>query len=665
MTGYPVFVVKAWCLGGVALFGVALTAHADLTTLSLEDLLSSEVISASRFPQQAREAPSAVSVITAREIREHGWRTLAEALANVRGTVTANDRGYSYIGPRGFLRPGDYNTNLLLLVDGVRINDNIYHGAPMGGEFPLDMELIERIEFVPGPGASVYGNNAFLGVVNVVTRSGSSYAGTEANVGVGTHGMRRVHASMGNAGKGQDWLVSVSHASSKGHDFYYPELDQPGNNNGRADDLDGEQVSRAYAHLRRGDLQVSGLWADRVKANPTAPFDSLVGDARSELQDRHAHVMAHYDHDLTTGLKLSVLADYGDYHFRNDSPGDRTVVLGDPNLYRDNAYGRWLNLQARATDARMPGHKWVYGVEWQKDLKNLQQGVDMTSGAPYADISARRQTTAVYSQDEWRLSPVWLLNLGARYDYHEGLGGALNPRLGLIQQISPRTTVKYLYGSAYRAPTAYELAYDDAASGTQSMKGNPDLKAERIRTYEMTLEHESATHWLYTGTLFHYRIRDLINQIQDPLDSMLVYVNQNRVSASGLGMQAERRWQDGTHLRVSLNRQQAEDELGQRVTHSPDVLAKLLATIPLGTWRAGMEAHYTGARQTTGGNSAAGFWLVHANLMAPRSKGGGEFSLRVTNLFNQHYDDPGGAQHEQTLLPQDGRALEVRYAWMF
>jgi iron complex outermembrane receptor protein len=643
------------------LFGLLLAfgqgARADLTAMPLEALLSSEIITASRFPQQAREAPAAVTVISARDIQEHGWRVLGDALMSVRGTVVANDRAYSYLGPRGLLRPLDYNTHVLLMVDGARINDNIYHQSPIGMEFPLDLELVERIEFVPGPGSSIYGNNAFLGVVNIITRSGARLDGTEAGVDIGSYGQRRVRISHGGAAHGQDWLLSLSHSQRDGADFSFPEL--AAYNGGMAENLDGETDTRAYARLNSGDLSLTAFWSRRQKANPSAPYYGLVGDPRADLEDRHGHLGLSYDWQLAPNLAMNLLADYGDYRFHNDLPGDRSVA-NDSDLYRDSAVGRWINLQARVTDSRGEDHKWVYGMEWLQDLERSQKGVDLTTGEVYADVAARGQQLSLYAQDEWRLRPGWLLNIGARYDHHSSFGGALSPRLALIQQVGPRTTLKYLAGSAYRAPNAFESSYDDGISANPTQYANPNLGPERIHTLEFVAEHETAEHWLLTGVLFQYRIKNLIGFD----DTLSMYVNQGTVNSSGAAIEAERRWQSGSRLKLSLEQQHARDMDG-RVSHSPEWTAKLLASVPLGTWRLGIEGYHVGARLTTDGSEIKAYNIAHLNLVAPRFKSGGEFSLRIANLFDTTYHDPAGYQHEQTRIPQDGRTLEARFNWRF
>jgi outer membrane receptor for ferrienterochelin and colicin len=148
-------------------------AATDLTALSLEQLLDVAIVGASKYEQKQSDVAAAVSVITRREIKTFGWRTIDEALASLPGVHLTYDRQYSYLGLRGFGLPGDLSTRVLVMVDGNRINDPVYDAGPVGREFPVDIDLIERIEFIPGPGGAVYGQNAMFGVVNVITRSGA------------------------------------------------------------------------------------------------------------------------------------------------------------------------------------------------------------------------------------------------------------------------------------------------------------------------------------------------------------------------------------------------------------------------------------------------------------------------------------------------------------
>jgi len=127
----------------------------ELTLADLGAIRVDTVNGASQFVQQVIEAPSSVTIITADQIQKHGYRTMAEALGSAPGLYISNDRSYNYLGMRGFSRPGNYNNRVLVLIDGHRLNDNIYDAAFLGGAFPTDIDLIQRIEVIRGAGLIV------------------------------------------------------------------------------------------------------------------------------------------------------------------------------------------------------------------------------------------------------------------------------------------------------------------------------------------------------------------------------------------------------------------------------------------------------------------------------------------------------------------------------
>lgn len=147
----------------------------DLSHASLEELMNIKVYTASTYLQTAETAPSLVTVVTADQIRKYGYRTLADILRSVGGFYVTSDRNYSYVGVRGFARPGDYNTRILLLVDGHRLNDSVYGSSFVGFDALLDVDLIERVEIIRGPTSSLYGTNAFLAVVNVIPKTANKF----------------------------------------------------------------------------------------------------------------------------------------------------------------------------------------------------------------------------------------------------------------------------------------------------------------------------------------------------------------------------------------------------------------------------------------------------------------------------------------------------------
>src|ERR1035437_7331573 len=180
----------------------------DLSEASLEQLGNIQIYSASKHLQPSGDAPSSVTVITADEIREHGYRSLADILRTVRSFFVTYDRNYSSLGVRGFARPGDFNTRILLLVDGHRLNDNIYDEAMIGTEYPVDVDLIERIEIVRGPVSSLYGSNALFAVINIVTKHASDLSGLELSAEAASYNTYKGSISYGRVLPQLELLVS-------------------------------------------------------------------------------------------------------------------------------------------------------------------------------------------------------------------------------------------------------------------------------------------------------------------------------------------------------------------------------------------------------------------------------------------------------------------------
>ncbi len=125
-------------------------ANTRLEELNLEDLMNISITGASKYEQKQQQVAAAISVLTRNDFRTYGWRTLNEALASLPGVHATHDNQYNYLGMRGFGLPGDSNTRVLITINGNRINDATYDAGPTGRDFPLDIDLIERIEFIPG-----------------------------------------------------------------------------------------------------------------------------------------------------------------------------------------------------------------------------------------------------------------------------------------------------------------------------------------------------------------------------------------------------------------------------------------------------------------------------------------------------------------------------------
>lgn len=637
----------------------------DLAHLGLEDLMQIEIAtvkSASKFEQKVTEAPSSVSIITAADIKYYGYRTLADILKSVRGFYVTYDRNYHYIGIRGFGRPGDYNTRILLLVDGHRINDNIFDQAPIGTDFILDTDLIDRVEIIRGPGSSIYGSNAFFGTINVITKRGRDMKGMEASGEIGRSAAYKSRVSYGTRfGRDAETIISGSLYDTKGRDLYFREFDNPASNNGMAMNADSDRYRSLFSNTRVHDFSLQGAYISREKGIPTAPWGTIFNDPRTHTTDERGYLDLKYERALSDWMGIAARLFYDHYRYGGDYVYDIPPVV---TLNRDSARGEWRGGEIRITGKLPEKHTWIAGAEFQDNFHQEQHNFDE---APYRenlhDIR-KSQTAAAYIQDEFIVSERLILNAGIRYDHFSTFGESVSPRLALIYKPFEMTALKLIYGEAFRAPNIYELyAKDDVTT-----KSNPNLSPETIKTYEVALEHYFPNNVYATFSLFLYRIKNLITQETDPADGLLVFNNVDRVRAKGVEVEVGHKWPIGVEGRISQTYVETRDtETGQILTNSPRNLSKLNLLVPVikGKFFAGAEAQYTGSRKTLSGNEVDYSLVANLNLLSKNIIRDLEVSGSIYNLFNTKYSDPGAGEHVQDSLRQDGRGVRFKVVYKF
>ncbi|WP_170228256.1 TonB-dependent receptor plug domain-containing protein [Denitratisoma oestradiolicum] len=637
------------------------TPFDDLLQVPMEKLVAVTVDGASKRPQPPEEAPSMVSLITADEIRHQGWRTLDEALASLRGVHVTSDRANSYLGIRGFGRPGDYNSRLLLLIDGLPINDGVYDQALIGNDFPLDLALIERIEYVPGPGSALYGGNAFFGVVNIVTMAGAK-RGREAEITVGEAGQRGMRATFGHRTQdGDDWLLSASREHREGRDMYFESYAAPGAN-AWSRGLDHRASERLFARFSRGGLTATLLMNERSAGLPGGPYGIDLNDPASQERERHALANVRYEYRLNTTCHLDLNAYLGQYSYNSHWAYDSIPY---PDFFENRYWGG----EGRITTRALPAQTLVAGFSWRRDEARRQIN-------PTIDTDSPRGTMGIFLQDDWKFGTSTTLSAGLRHD-RDSFGRSFNsPRLALITQPGAETTVKLIVGRAFRPPNAFETDY--AYEGDNI--ANPTLHSEHIRSTELGMEHRLGSGTTLSMTLYRNRIDHLIALETDPLTGLQQHHNVGGATLGGLEVEVVGRLA-AIELRASMAWQNARHESGIPIANSPRRLSKLLFSAPLpGNLRLSWETHLIGRRNVDTGDvsipgaTLGGHGVSHGTLSGHINQQLG-WLLRISNLFDRKYADVTGAEFNfaypgtmiapMTTMPQDGRTLLGRLIWKF
>lgn len=641
----------------------------DLLQIPLEELLEIEVekiYSASRFEQSVTEAPASVSVVTADDIKKSGYRTLAEILNSVRSFYVSNDRNYSYLGARGFSRPGDYNTRVLLMIDGHRLNDNIYDQALIGTEFPLDVDLIDRIEIVRGPGSSLYGTSAFFAVINVITRPDWQKPTGEIAAAYGSNDASQIRLTLGSdLPAGAVALVSGSFSDSRGErNIFYKEFQAF--NNGIASNVDGDRSYSLFSRFSWHDFTLQALTAKREKTVPTAPYGTIFNDTGNRTIDERSYLDLKYQRKIDSTLDLLGRLSYDRYTYDGSYIYDQTPDGGPPRVVnKDRSYGTWWGGELQATKTLFASHILTAGGEWRDNLHQDQSNFDQQPPFTYLDDKRRSHTSGLFLQDNWKILSNLHLTIGVRYDYNYNAGSATSPRAAVVYSPWEKGAFKLLYGRAFRAPNAYELYYDDNGL---SIKANSSLKPEKISTYEAVYEQYLGDHLRSSLSGFHYHIDDLISQVTDPVSGLSTFRNIDKAEANGGEAEIEGRWANELSGRLSYAYQVTKDlGSGELLTNSPRHLLKGNLTVPLLQKKlfSNVEVLYTSARRTLAQSESGGFVTTSLTLLSKNLLPGMEISASVYNLFDKSYSDPGGTEHLQDLIKQEGRTFRVKANYRF
>jgi iron complex outermembrane receptor protein len=644
----------------------------DLSITQLMQLEVDSVYGASRYVQKSSRAPASVSIVTAEDIKRFGALTLGDVLNSVRGMYVPNDRNYSYVGIRGFQRPNDYNTRVLVLIDGHRMNDNVYDLGATGREGMVDVDLIERVEVIRGPSSSIYGSSAFFGVINIITKSGAPMNGIEASGEAGSFDSFKSRVAYGKTfGNGVEWLVSASHYTSAGpNHLYFPEFDQRisddprAANDGMAQGLDGEDTSSFFSSMHYNDFTFSAFWNGRIKEVPTASFGTVFNDSREETEDYRSYLDAKYDRRFNDSLWLQARVFYDDYTYSGVYPYDyaESGSPADIVLSKDKTVGRWIGTEWQLTAKLPERHTVIVGGEYRDNIREYQIAFDDTQPRDYYVLEDRSSNTlGLFAQSETQLRSDLLLTAGVRYDRYSDDLDTVNPRLALIYSLNETATLKALYGEAFRAPNPYERYY------YSNQTGQAKLDPETIQTYEVVYEKTLSSQYRLSVSGYYYRVNDLISQAATAEDD-LYFANLDGARARGLELEVDRRFDSGALLRASYALQKAVDaQTRDDLTSSPHHIAKLNFSVPFHRDRfsAGLELQYHGESRTLSGARAEDFVMTNVTLLRRPGDKGLELSGTVFNLFDGSYGYPGAQDHLQNVIEQNGRSFRGKLTFRF
>lgn len=498
----------------------------DILKMSLTDLMNVKVISASKTEQQIKDVAASVQVISADQIKERGYFTLEEALSDLPGFQFRNIMGFnSYVFMRG---APSQNNLILLLVDGVQINELNSGGFYGGGQFNL--ADVERIEVVYGPASALYGTNAVSGIINIITKTAKeknkghlSLLGGNFNTGMGDFGFGN-H----NAEKQITYSVSGMYKTTEKGDL----RGAKGDDNWSNEMENFEKDWALSAKVKIKNFNVGLVYQEKQSSMTT--FYKSTGEKyldKNTLWDiAFFNSFLKYNYERSKKWSVSTMLYYRNATVKPNTVDDilkatDTTAGSQVGYYRPNQMvGIESNIHYQATRRLMIIGGIVGEIE---ELSNgfsisTSAGQDIAPPTPSSPKLLENQLISYFAQADFKILESLSFIGGIRQDFSSYYGQPITPRLGLLFN-KKKVTAKLLYNTAFRAPKPWDYTW-----GT----GNSSLNPEKMQSLELFCSY-LITEKLSVGTsVYQNRIDDKLTKETNATGSR--WVNKHKLNTSGI-----------------------------------------------------------------------------------------------------------------------------------
>ena len=614
---------------------------------------------ASKHAEAPTETPATVTIISREDIELYGFRTVADVLnyASI-GYFTHYDRRYDFVGGRGLFFFEDFNTRLLVMMNGHPLNEpwNNFGGA--GREMLIPFDLVERVEIIYGPSSLLYGGYSLYGIVNVVTRSANSLAGGRVNTTVGSWGTGEVSASWAQETDKWSAVVAGGYYKSEGESLDLPVIDTEGGTwGGPQSGTESERAPFGFVHLKSGRFSLMSRYGHRVHGAPLAPYDSVYGSNLEFIRDDKDFIELRYEQPLAKGVSLSTRVFRDWYRYEENDPYEDSVFILRGSDTDTGAEGR--------VTAQVGTHLMVGGVEYRtRDINqySFYKLPDGSKDVAYED-DVNGNLLVAYFQEEWRPHLQWTLIAGGNYAKTEPGGDKAQPRVAVIYKPKTGLAIKALWGKGFRPPSIFEAAYEDQLTYVS----NPDLTSEEITSSEIsvmwTARPTLSLQWYAIDSKLEGLIRATVVE-----DDLLQYQNVGDVTTKGSGMGLRYR---GDRLRGYLKLAWTRAEFdGARLPAVSDWLGSAGFGWDNGEYATSLSARWVGPQDLDperGVEGSAGEFL-EANLRGlwrTRLYYPVTLTLDVRNLFDTNGELAAIPVYVPDTVPIEGRRVllgaEVRF----
>ena len=624
--------------------------------LDIEVKAEKYISSASKYSQTPEEAPSSISVITSEQIQAYNYRSLSQLLNAQKGFYNYNDKTDDYIGVRGFGRNSDHNNRILMLLNGHRLNPYQADYAPINQQIGIEMENIERVEIVRGPGSTLYGNNAVHAVINVITKKNNNTFVPLMSLKYGSHNSRSVAFNFGNQ-LNDDFEFSIlgNYSGTDGENLYFREFDTPENNNGIAEDLDRFRTLSVLTSLTYKDFQLSGMVRDYDNDIPSAPFNALFNEPQKQYNNLE-YVDFKWSPRLAYDKFLIGKVTFDHYKYGSNIPypfiKNDVEFIGETYTFGSAIQFIWDIL---------PNNRIISGIDYTDNFESTYKY--FSGSTSIVDDVWAYKLFSIYFQNEYQYNADLSIYFGLRRDDFVGQEVAYNPRAGIV--FSPFTdhTFKFLYGRSFRAPNLHEANLEER--NIARFKKNENLKSEFINTAEFIWNYSIRENLSSSASFYWYKMEDLIEQVEDPIDDLLQYINNTDVSAFGVELELGYDFSLGSSY-INYSYQSAEDNNGVKLNNLPTHLFKIGGYSKIYKFlNLAFDLSIESERRTIHNEYTKPIYLLNSNIFTNNIFNKFSFALSIHNVLNYTINHPAGRELKQKSITQPYRnyLFTIRYGF--
>lgn len=675
----------------------------DIAEMDLAGLLDNIVLSASKHEETLEEAPANVFIVTSQMIENYGCRNIGEALSLVPGIYITDDYSMSQVGVRGISPYGDWNSHVMVLIDGRPINEQ--YGGTSSIDMPgVDVANLDRIEVIKGPASSLYGSNAFFGIINLITKhpdteqislSSRYYSGTNTKGSV-LHIYKRPSRDL-------SFNITASFYDQNGSELFFNEFSDPNNTDllsldewgynqfytdaesftaGVAKNKNTMENFSTHSTVNYKDWSLTLHSASLNTGIAHSMWGSLFNSPENRFTERMHFVDLGYRTSLADNFSLTSRlsynyynwADYVMYNYYSEEVAPD--YLPGP-IWKDNEFNSSVTSEVKFHWDINDRNTFIFGSEVQFHKISHESGETETDGEtivenaiPVENQESDGRIYNLYAQDEHSFSDKVKFVGGLHFNYYTYTTGKVMPKGALIVNPYENGTYKFIASQGFRSPTFYELTFDDG----EFYYANSDLDPELIRSYEGIVSHRFA-HGLSVDMAANFsQIDDLILlalvEASDPghpggdyLDEVQSFRNAGEMEGTSYELSIKRNpvyrlsgFANVTYQKIRIK----DSEQSAAIYNSPKWLGNFGLTYQLvpNRYFASVRTRYIASRYLWDESILEAQTLVDLSLRARNLFGWLDVGLGVKNVLDADTFEPLGYDYApSTRIQRPGRSL--------